>query len=485
MTSGRISPPPSDDDRGPENTPSSVPHFSEHGRRREVAKPSTPTVNARHFVMSEYSESSENLLAYHRGKFRAWNGSWWAVLDESDLRSRIVRFFEHAYFIVKNDDGLEEVAFDPTPAKVNQIVDTLKSLTNKGTDRLMPSWPQPDHPAEPEEILPVANGLLYLPMRALISPTPVFFNAYALPYGYNPEAPTPERWIKFQDEVFGDDEEAKLLLQEWMGYLLTVDTSQQKIMLMVGPKRAGKSTIGRVITALLGANNVAGTSMNDLCDPHGLQELADKPAANIADARMPKGKETTTAVERLLSISGEDPQSVNPKFKNRYTVKLPTRITMMTNELPKLIDTSGVLVSRLLVLRFRESYFGREDPGLLNDLIDELPGILLWALDGRDRLNERGHFLQPESGQSLIEDLLAMASPISAFIDERCVVGPDEKVEIDPLYRNWSEWCKANGHIPGSKNGFLGKLRAVSQELEVTRGGGTPRKREYHGIGLA
>ena len=47
------------------------------------------------------------------------------------------------------------------------------------------------------------------------------------------------------------------------------------------------------------------------------------------------------------------------------------------------------------------------------------------------------------------------------------------------------DWCQANGHIAGSKNGFLGKLRAVIHNLEVVRGSGAPRKREYVGIGLA
>jgi putative DNA primase/helicase len=241
---------------------------------------------------------------------------------------------------------------------------------------------------------------LYLPLRVLLPPTPVFFNAYGLPYPYEEVAPIPERWLKFQAEVFGGDEEAKHLLQEWMGYLLTADTSQQKILLMVGPPRSGKGTIGRVITKLLGVHNVAGTSMSDLCDPHGLQELADKPAANISDARMPRGKETSTAVERLLKTSGEDPQSINPKFKDRYTVTLPTRITIMTNELPKLIDASGALVSRFLVLRFRESFLDREDPQLDDNLESELPGILLWALDGRQfRATRVRKDFDPRSGR--------------------------------------------------------------------------------------
>jgi putative DNA primase/helicase len=45
-----------------------------------------------------------------------------------------------------------------------------------------------------------------------------------------------------------DDVEAIETLQEWCGYCLTTDTRQQKIFLVVGPKRSGKGTIARVLT---------------------------------------------------------------------------------------------------------------------------------------------------------------------------------------------------------------------------------------------
>lgn len=36
-------------------------------------------------------------------------------------------------------------------------------------------------------------------------------------------------------------------LQEMFGYLLSGDTSAQKMFMLVGPKRGGKGTIGRVL----------------------------------------------------------------------------------------------------------------------------------------------------------------------------------------------------------------------------------------------
>jgi putative DNA primase/helicase len=213
--------------------------------------------------------------------------------------------------------------------------------------------------------------------------------------------------------------------------------------------------------------------------------LVDKPAAIISDARLGKGRDTATAVERLLSISGEDALTIDVKYKTPYTVKLPTRLIIMTNEVPALIDSSGALASRFLTLRLTESFLGREDPGLPNQLLTELPGILLWALQGRERLYERGRFVQPESGKTVIDDLVELSSPVTAFVEERCDLGPDQAVAIPDLFNAWNYWCEENNQPPGSKKAFVIALRAAYPHIEARRGSGEPRRREYVGVGLS
>jgi hypothetical protein len=65
---------------------------------------------------------------------------------------------------------------------------------------------------------------------------------------------------------------------------------------------------------------------------------------------------------------------------------------MLTNELPRLLDNSGALANRFIVLVLERSFYGREDPALANRLLGELPGILNWAMEGYRRLRARGHF---------------------------------------------------------------------------------------------
>jgi len=47
-----------------------------------------------------------------------------------------------------------------------------------------------------------------------------------------------------------------------------------------------------------------------------------------------------------------------------------------------------------------------------------LPGVLLWAIDGRKRLLERGHFVQPASAKETIRDMENSSNPLKPFLDD-------------------------------------------------------------------
>ena len=103
--------------------------------------------------------------------------------------------------------------------------------------------------------------------------------------------------------------------------------------------------------------------------------------------------------ERLLSISGEDSLSIDRKNTTAVESKLDVRLMLLSNELPRLSDVSGALAGRMIILRLSESWYGREDPGLFARLDPELPGILLWAIEGWRRVRARGHFVVPDSSR--------------------------------------------------------------------------------------
>jgi putative DNA primase/helicase len=140
------------------------------------------------------------------------------------------------------------------------------------------------------------------------------------------------------------------------GYVLSGDTRLQKIFLFVGPKRGGKGTIARVLTGLLGAHHVAAPTLASLATNFGLSPLIGKPLALVSDARLSMKADNKIVVERLLSISGEDSLTIDRKFREPWTGRLSSRFLILTNELPRLTDASGALVSRFIVFVLTKSF---------------------------------------------------------------------------------------------------------------------------------
>jgi len=258
-----------------------------------------------------------------------------------------------------------------------------------------------------------------------------------------------------------------------------------KILLMVGPTRGGKGAIARVLGALIGRQNVAGPTLNSLGGEFGLAPLIGKPLAIISDARF-VGRDSGIVVERLLSISGEDTLTVNRKYRDRWTGKLPCRLHVISNELPKLGDASTAIVGRIILLIVSRSWLGKEDYSLEPSLQQELPGILNWALDGLKRLSvdNANTFTRLASADEAIIAMRDLASPVGAFVRDRCVVGADKQIEVDRLYNSYGTWCEDNGHKKAVKQTFGRDLMAAIPSAHKTRLG-TPESRVYIYAGIA
>ncbi len=368
--------------------------------------------------------------------------------------------------------------------------------------RSMPAWLDGPGPWPAEEVLPAVNGLFHLPSLVenrtpfSIPPTPRYFSTFALDYPVSLDAPPPVNWLTFLGtmpigphsrvklQLWPDDVQTIQALQEWIGLQLVPDTSFQKMAALIGPRRAGKGVIARIVRALIGPDNVAGPTLSGLATNFGLQPLIGKHTAIIDDARLSGRTDAAVIVERLLTVTGEGTLTIDRKHQTAWTGKLSARFTILSNELPRLMDSSGALAGRFLIFPFTKSFYGQEDRGLTELLMGELPGILLWAIEGWRRLRERGHFVQPDSGKALIERLEELASPIGAFLRDECEIGPGLDVECKALFEQWVDWCKQqNRDHPGTVQTFGRDLQAAVPQLRVARPReGEIRVRKYEGI---
>lgn len=392
---------------------------------------------------------------HYAGIPMVWRGNRYVQVEEGAIRQQLQPWLHDAlrYEIDKRTHLPIIVPFDSNPTSVNAAAESIWNQTHLSASTTPPCWLPPENQADEangvelsreSDLLAYPSGTLDLLTGKTLASTPALFNINAIDFDYKPDAAAPERWIKFLEQLWDDDLQSVQLLQEWFGYCLVAATSLQKMLLMVGPRRSGKGTIGRVLNRVIGSVNVVGPTTSSLAGPFGLQPFIGKSLAIISDARF-SGDGVGVVVERLLCISGEDALTVDRKFMGSVTMRLPTRFMFLTNELPRMNDASGALAGRFVVLRMTRSFYGQEDTTLTNQLMNELPGILLWAIDGLKRLRQRGHFVQPSAVADAIREMEDLASPVFAFVRECCEVAPGKRAWVDDMYEAWKRWCESDG----------------------------------------
>ena len=402
-------------------------------------------------------------LRFYRGSFCFHTRGAYIEMPLSDVRGQLIEYLDERFSKLDT-------------RSTSNVLDCVKAKARLSHRTEPPAWiGEKPGPWPADQVLAARNALIHLPSLVegrdfSIPPTPRFFTTTALDYDFNAHAPTPKRWEEFLFQLWPDDTQTIKTLQEIFGYCLMLDTRQQKIFLLIGPKRSGKGTIARVLRALIGNANVAGPTLASLATNFGLWPLLGKSLAIISDARLSGRTDSAIVVERLLSISGEDALTVDRKNLEPVTGKLNTRLVILTNELPRLGDASGALTSRIIALRLTKSFYGRENHNLTDNLLAELPGILLWAIEGWQRLRVRKHFTQPDSALELMGEFNDLASPISQFIRECCTIETGANVPRDTLYDRFVEWAKSKGrnHVDDAA-GFGRQLRAALPNLGDTR----------------
>ncbi len=392
---------------------------------------------------------------------------------------------------------------------VGNVVPIIGALVYRDSGKY-PSMPFyfGDDPAfpPPQNIIAFRNGLLDLERYFvgdcnLVPHTWKWASTVCLPHEFNPTAQCP-LWENFLDEVFEGDKDRGLLLQEWFGYCLTHDTSQHKLMVKVGPPRAGKGTTDRILEALLGEENCAGFNLHSLADKFGLRKLVGKLVAFVGEVNLANSRDKYRILEALNSIVGEDKVDVEEKFAvEGQSQRLPTRFNISCNEMPNFVDPSGALSARLLILNYERSFEGKEDRGLTGRLLGEVSGINNWALQGYARLRRNGTFTIPTASKTLVNEFRRENSNAFAFLQDCLIV---EK-RLDPgnlnnvrftdkplsvrrsdLEKSYLDWCNGSSIEKRNEQWLYRNLKTILPKLETKRPRlPTGQETVYYGVGLA
>jgi putative DNA primase/helicase len=215
----------------------------------------------------------------HRGEYFEYSGKHWEHLPTFAN--------ERLYTLVRIlvEHGTEKGKLPHVTRRLIGDVDAaLTSMITTGRLDEPPffTMPNPDDP-DHRFMMPLDNGILDVTngRPKLLRHTPRLFSTSCLPFGYDPHAHAP-MFEKFLRDQWGDDLETIETIDEILGYLLTHDTAQHRIFVIIGPPRSGKSVFRRILEALVGPGAVVATSPAAMGDRFGLQPLLNKSVAIMA-----------------------------------------------------------------------------------------------------------------------------------------------------------------------------------------------------------
>jgi P4 family phage/plasmid primase-like protien len=425
-------------------------------------------------------EQGVNRVVTWQGEFWQWRQGRYDMIPGEEIDALLSVwidgvFAQHAkeeYFKAETREDRAKVKVKSVePKTVTAVKKAIAGLTTKQLANIesMPAWLDGvGNGWDVRDVICMKNAMINPRVGAIDNLTSNFFSRFRTNYDWIDDPPKPEKWLAFLKSVWPNDKECIEALQMFFGYCLTQDTRHQKIAMLVGPPRSGKGTIARTLTEVIGPANVASPSLGDLATPFGLAKCIGRPLAIVPDARIGGRSDQAVIVERLLSISGEDRVAIDRKYREAWEGRLPTRLLICSNELPRLQDTTGALTNRYLVMPMSKSFLGNENKNLDREIMEEIPGIVAWAVKGFQKLVKAGKFTQPESGKLRLKVLEELCSPIVAFIQENYQVtsNDDDRVYTNDFHDSWRIWCEKTGHHASSVHKLFKDLTDVYPSVQ-------------------
>ncbi|WP_199541548.1 DNA primase family protein [Paraburkholderia kururiensis] len=306
----------------------------------------------------------------------------------------------------------------------------------------------------------LTNGTLNLETFELEPHSPDHKLRTRLDVAWNPNATCP-KFLTYLDGVFQPDADkaAKIaFIQQWLGYLLVPDTSMQKMLWLVGAGANGKSVLLSVVNALIGEANIAHAMLDTFDKSHVRAELDGK-LANIAGEM---AADSMINDGYIKAIVAGDTIEASRKYKPSISFRPFCRLMAATNNLPRTNDLTHGFFRRTIILTFNRKFAANEqNPNLVRELLEELPGILVWAIEGLRQLRAQGHFTIPASCEAALEQYRTEANPVKLFVDECLVASPTGRTLLKAVRDVYVEWCRQYGFAARNISTFgkaLGEL---------------------------
>jgi putative DNA primase/helicase len=301
------------------------------------------------------------------------------------------------------------------------------------------------------DLLNLINGTLDLQTRQLHQHARKDYITKLAPVSYDPTADCP-RWRKFLLDIMDNDVSKVAYLQEAVGYALTGFTKEQCFFICWGQGANGKGTFLHTIRRLLGDyaqqadfNSFVATATsgprNDLAAMRGARFVV------ASEARSDRAFDTQV----LKLATGEDPIRARFLYQEAFEYAPKFKLFLNANHRPTVPEQTEAFWRRVRLIPFTVTFGKRDRDDTLKDtLLDELSGILNWALDGTQAwLHEGMH--EPKIVRNATTQYREENDPLYEFLLVRCKFHRHAWTPNTDLYQAYTDWWHTERGLSGFK----------------------------------
>ena len=310
------------------------------------------------------------------------------------------------------------------------------------------------------------NGVVDLrtgELRAM-RPTDLITRVAGAPFDPSAQAP---RWRAYLKRVLANDEELEHYLQRVVGYALTGDVSEQVFFFLYGLGANGKSVFLSVLRWLFADYAATADSATFLArNQDGPRtDLARLEGARLVTA-MEAGENRRLDEELIKKITGGDVITARKLYHAEREFTPRFKLLFSANHKPIVRGSDHAMWRRVQLIPFTVTIpEGERNPHLADELRDELPGILAWAVEGCLLWIEQG-LRPPARVVAAVAEYRTESDTIGRFIEECCDQDPTVATPSKAIYARYTAWADSVGEHKLSANMLGRKLKEKGFESE-------------------
>jgi putative DNA primase/helicase len=225
-----------------------------------------------------------------------------------------------------------------------------------------------------KELIPFQNGVLEVKTRQFLPHSSGYKFTWALPRDYDLLAADYPNIDRFLTEAVDGNEQLKSILLCFCNAVLLGRSDLQRFLHLIGPGGTGKGTFMRLLTDLIGLNNMHSSTLEDICSNRfELANIYKKRLVALWDEDKKSGN-----LGRFKSLTGEDYLRAEEKGKKAFSFKYDGMVVVSSNFPIFVGDNSSGLARRLLLVPFSQRPSQRKN--LAHDFQGELGAFTNYLL---------------------------------------------------------------------------------------------------------